>query len=344
MPRNAVIMLASCLAACAPVRDGQATSGWDIRAAEREGEVVVYLNTDVHQVIGEGFRRRFPKIKVRFVELPASRMQARLMVETDAGKPVADVAWSSSMDIQVKLINDGYAQTYRSPEAKGLPVWAVWRDQGFGVTAEPIVFAYNKKALKESEVPRSHAELLAALRDQPERWRGRIAMYDPEKSGVGFMYMSSDLQAYPDAWALYEAVARSKPGLFVPGAPLLGSLAGPHVLAYNMNGAYADWWTRNRNPDIGYLIPNDYSLSISRVAFITRSAPHPKAARVFLDYLMSDEGQARLAQARLTPIRPGAQTAAPGARPIRVGTALLANFDRGRREDVLTRWRGAFDR
>jgi len=339
----AAILFALTSAGCAPKPQGQATSGWDVRAAEREGEVVVYLNTDVHKVIGEGFRRRFPKIKLRFVELAAKPMQTRLIAETDAGRPVADVVWSSSMDIQVKLINDGYAQTYRSPEAKGLPAWAVWRDQGFGVTAEPIVFAYNKKALKESEAPRSHAALLAALRDHPDRWRGRIAMYDPERSGVGFMYMSSDLQTYPDAWSLYDALASSEPGLFVPGAPLLTSLSGPHVLAYNMNGSYADWWARHRDADIAYLTPSDYSLSISRVAFIARSAPHPKAARVFLDYLMSDEGQARLAEARLTPIRPAARQAAPGARPIRVGPALLANFDQGRREDVLARWRAVFD-
>ena len=340
---SAALGLALLLSACAPGAEGQATSGWDVRAAEREGEVVVYLNTDVHQVLAEGFRRRFPRIKARFVELPASQMQARLISETDAGEPVADVAWSSSMDIQVKLINDGYAQTYRSPEAKGLPARAVWRDQGFGVTAEPIVFAYNRKALKDSEVPRSHAALLAALRDHPERWRGRVAMYDPEKSGVGFMYMSSDLQAYPDAWALYGELAKSKPSLFVPGAALLDSLAEKNLLAFNMNGSYADWWSRHRDADIGYFAPSDYSLSIARVAFITRSAPHPKAARVFLDYLMSDEGQARLAQARLTPIRPTARAGAVGAgeRPIRVGPALLANFDQGRRAELLARWRSA---
>lgn len=339
----AALALAAALAGCAPKSIGQATSGWDIRAAEREGQLVVYLNTDVHQVIGEGFRARFPKIKVRFVELAAKPMQARIIAETDAGAPVADVAWSSSMDIQVKLINDGYAQTYRSPEAKGLPAWAVWRDQGFGVTAEPIVFAYNKKALKETEVPRSHAALLAALRADPERWRGKIAMYDPEKSGVGFMYLSSDLQAYPDAWPLYDALARSEPGLFVPGAPLLTSLSGAHDLAYDMNGFYADWWARHRNADIGYVVPSDYHLSLSRVAFITRSAPHPKAARVFLDYLMSDEGQRRLAQARLTPIRPadGAPALGAAGRPIRVGPALLANFDQGRRAELLARWKAA---
>jgi iron(III) transport system substrate-binding protein len=337
------LVLVTMLAGCAPKRAGQATSGWDVRAGEREGELVVYLNSDGHETVSDGFRQRFPKIKVRLVELPAHKIRQRLIAETDAGKPVADLVWSSAMDIQVKLINDGYAQTYRSPEAKGLPAWAIWRDQGFGVTAEPIVFAYNKKLLKESEVPRSHAALLAALRSNPDRWRGKIAMYDPETSAVGFMYMSSDLQAYPDAGALYDALARSEPGLFVPGAPLLTSLSGPHVIAVEVTSFFADWWRRNRDPDVGYVVPSDYHLLLSRVAFVTRSAPHPKAARLVLDYLMSDEGQRRLAQSGLPPIRPVGGEPTPGAagRPIRVGPALLANFDQGRRAELLARWKAA---
>lgn len=335
--------LAALATGCAPRVEGQATSGWDVMGAQREGEVVVYVNTGVYGPVAEGFRKRFPKIKLTMVEVAARPLQARVMAETDSGAPVADVAWSSSMDIQVKLINDGYAQTYRSPEARHLPAWAVWRDQGFGVTAEPIVFAYNKRLLKEEDVPRSHAALLAALRDDPARWRGRIAMYDPEKSGVGFLYLSSDTLVYPDAWALYDALAASDPGLYVPGAPILASVtSGKHLLAYDMNRSYADWWARGQGPDIGYVVPGDYYLSIARVAFITRAAPHPKAARLFLDYLMSEEGQRRLAQARLTPIREGLGAAPPpGGRPIRVGPALLANFDQGRRADMLARWRRA---
>lgn len=329
------------LAGCAPGVDGQATNGALIRAAEREGEVVVYVNTDVSGPIGAGFRRRFPKVKVRFVEVAARPMQDRVLAEADKGPAVGDIAWSSSMDIQVKLINDGYAQTYRSPEARNLPAWAVWRDQGFGVTAEPIVFAYNKRLLDEAHAPRSHAALLDALRGDPAHWRGKIAMYDPEHSGVGFLYLSTDTQVYPDAWPLLTAIGQSKPGLYVPGGALMKSLAtGEHVFVYNMNGSYADWWSTQPHSDIGYLTPTDYHLSISRVAFITKAAPHPNAARLFLDYLMSEDGQRQLAVARLTPIRDGidAPRVTPGGRPIRVGPALLANFDQARRAQMLERW------
>jgi iron(III) transport system substrate-binding protein len=328
---------------CAPGAPGQATRGSDIRAAARQGEVVVYINNDIHQPLVKDFERRFPKVKLRFVVLTSRDMQARVIEEATSGKPVADVVWTSAMDTQVKLINDGYAQTYRSPEARSLPAWARWRDQGFGVTSEPIVFVYNKRLLKGGDAPRSHAALLAALRADPERWRGKVAMYDPERSGMGFFYLSSNTQFYPDAWALYDAMAATGARTYVPGKPMLDRVAsGEHLLAFDMNGSYADWYVRNHGPDIGYVVPEDYHLSISRVAFITRVARHPGAARVFLDYLMSEAGQRRLLEVRLTPIRPGLGAAPPpGGRPMRVGPALLANFDQGRRAELLARWRRA---
>ncbi|MDR6624999.1 ABC transporter substrate-binding protein [Caulobacter segnis] len=336
---GAAVLIA--LAGCAPSAPGQATRASDVRAAAREGEVVVYINNDVHPELVEDFQRRFPKVKLRFVVLTSRDIQARVVEEARRGEPVADVVWTSAMDTQVKLINDGYAQTYESPEAKNLPAWARWRDQGFGVTSEPIVFVYNKRLLRGGDAPRSHADLLAALRADPARWRGKVAMYDPEHSGMGFFYLSSNTQFYPDAWALYDAMAKAGARTYVPAKPMLDRVAsGEHLLAFDMNGSYADWYVRGHGPDVGYIVPRDYHLSISRVAFITRAARHPGAARVFLDYLMSEGGQRRLLEVRLTPVRPGlGAVPPPGARPVRVGPALLANFDQGRRAELLDRWR-----
>ncbi|NQE61719.1 hypothetical protein E1H18_1975 [Caulobacter sp. RHG1] len=331
------------LAGCGPGAPGQATRAADVRAAGREGEVVVYINNDVHEQVVADFERRFPKVTLRFVVLTSRDMQAKVIQEAKSGQPVADVVWTSAMDTQVKLINDGYAQTYRSPEAVNLPAWARWRDQGYGMTNEPIVFVYNKRLLPDA--PRSHAALLAALKADPGRWRGKVGLYDPERSAVGFLYLSSNTQVYPDAWALYDAIRDVGGATYVPGRPMLDRVAsGEHLLAFDMNGSYADWYRRNLSTEaeIGYIVPEDYHLSISRVAFIAKAAPHPHAARVFLDYLMSEAGQRRLLEARLTPVRAGlGAPAAAGGRPIRVGPALLANFDQGRREALLSRWRAA---
>lgn len=283
----------------------QGTAPDVVRRALREGEVVVYGNTDVAGPVVAGFERRFPRVKVRYHELTATAIQKAIIAEAAAGRPVADLAWSSSMDIQVKLVNDGYAQAYRSPGAARLPRWAVWRDAGFGITAEPIGFAYNRRLLAPADVPRSHAGLLRAIRANPERWRGKIAMYDPAASGVGFMYMSADIQVYPDAWTLMGEIGRTRPGLYVPGGAILGRVSsGQHLLAYNMNSSYAAAWA-SRDPAIGYVTPTDYHFTVSRIAFITNGAPHPNAARLFLDYLLSEEGQRMLREGRLTPILAG---------------------------------------
>ena len=327
------------LGACRPTTEGQDTSPSVIRSALQEGEVVIYANTDVTGPIVEGFERRFPGMKARFVEVTSSKLQQAIQAEAKTGAGVADLIWSSSMDIQIKLINDGYAQAYRSKEADDLPPWAVWRNQGFGITAEPIVFAYNKRLLKPEDVPRTHAALLEALQANPDRWRGKIAVYDAEASGVGLMYLSADTQIYPDAWSLMSEIGESEPSLDVAGGVILGKLdTGERLLAYNMNAFYARWWSEHRNPDVAYVTPEDYHLSISRVAFIPRYAPHPNAARLFLDYLISEEGQATLKKAGFTPVREGgAETT--GARPIRVGPALLANLDQARRASLLSDWR-----
>ncbi len=339
--RTVAVVAVGLLAGCQPSGSGQATASPVVRRAQAEGQVVVYANTDMGGPVVAGFQKRYPRVRVVYRELTSSQIQSAVIAEAVSGGPVADIAWSSSMDIQVKLINDGYAQTYKSPEARRLPRWAVWRNQGFGVTAEPVGFAYNSRLLRPDEVPKSHAALLASLRDDPERWRGRIALYDPELSGVGFMYLSADLQKYPEAWTLMEAVARSEPGLYVPGGTILSKVAkGEHLIAFNMNRSYADSWAARNDGGVVYQTPTDYHFTVSRVAFVTRAAPHPNAARLFLDYLMSPEGQAKLRESRLTPVIDAATGASPdGATPIRVGPALLANLDQARRERVLSEWR-----
>jgi len=63
------------------------------------------------------------------------------------------------MVLQIKLVNDGYAATYVSQEAARLSDWANWKDQAWGVTAEPIVIVYNKRLLPPDQVPNSHHAL-----------------------------------------------------------------------------------------------------------------------------------------------------------------------------------------
>ena len=332
-------------AACSSEPEGAGTAQRVRWLARREGALHILTNTSLMGPVLEAFRRRWPGISVRLEDINSTRIAEQVRALADAGQDGPDLVWSTAMDVQVKLINDGYAQAYKSPHRAAMPDGSVWRDQGYGLTAEPIVFAYNKGQLAGDVVPRSHADLLRLLRTRPDVFDGRVTLYDAERSGVALMQLSADVQIYPDAWPLMEALGAQRPRLDTSGQRMMGQIAdGRMVFAYNMNRSYGESWAE-RVPQIGLITPDDYHLSVSRVAFIPRNAAHPNAARLFLDFLLSREGQRVIGALGVRPVRDDVDAplrpASPGVRPIRVGPALLANLDQARRATLLTRWDAA---
>jgi ABC-type Fe3+ transport system substrate-binding protein len=74
------------------------------------------------------------------------------IAESKTGRS-ADQGWRSAMDLQVKLVNDGYAQAYRSDATAALPKGAVWKDEDFDTSLEPGAMVYNRERLPASEIP-----------------------------------------------------------------------------------------------------------------------------------------------------------------------------------------------
>ena len=106
--------------------------GQTIAAAKKEGKVVVYsaLDTKAAQPLIKDFNALYPDIKVEYNDMNSTEMYNRFIAESASGQAGADVMWSSAMDLQVKLIDDGQAMTYASPEASKLPGWSVGRPNG----------------------------------------------------------------------------------------------------------------------------------------------------------------------------------------------------------------------
>jgi len=314
-----------------------------IDAARVEGRVRIYANADRAELVPvvAAFKHAFPGIQVFYADLGSTEMYRRFVSETQARRYSADIVWSSAMDQQVKLINDGYAQQYASPEKPALPGTAVWKNMGYGVTAEPIGFVYNRRLVPAAQVPRSHQELENLLRMRRADFAGKVATFDPARSNTGYLYLSQDFQTTRDTRSLMEAIAATGPMLETTTAPMLAGVAsGRLAIAYNVIGSYALEQAR-RNPDLGVVFPRDYTLVTSRIAFISREARHPAAARLFLDFLLSRAGQAQLARHSLWPVRsdvPARRLPAGQARVVRVGPQLLVNLDRLTRERFLRDW------
>ena len=324
--------------------------------AVREGRVVVYAATDqaVVQPVIDDFEALHPGIRVEYHDMNSTELYQRFLSESEAGGK-ADVVWSSSMDLQVKLVNDGHAQAYRSAQTAALPQWAVWKDEAFGTTYEPAVFVFNRNALAEADVPRTHAALLRLLAAQSERFAGRLITYDPTRSGVGMLLHSQDAQANPTAfWQLAKALGRGHVILDGTTNRMIDRIAaGEALIGYNLLGSYA-LSRAQHEPAIGVIWPLDYTLVLSRVAFISRQAKHPEAARLWLDHLLSARGQALLAEkAGLFSVREDGERSTTAAglraqlgeafRPIPIGSGLLTYLDQAKQRTFLLRWRQAVE-
>ncbi len=314
-----------------------------IAEARAERTVRVYANADAAELrpLIAAFEKAYPGIRVDYADIGSLEMYRRFIGETRGRKPSADIVWSSAMDLQVKLINDGYAQAYASPEKPALPSSAVWKNMGYGVTAEPIGIAYNRKLVPASQVPRTHEALEKLLTAKRKAFAGKVTLFDPARSNVGYLYLSEDLAITRDTRSLLSAIAATKPVLRAATEPMLQAVAtGQQAIAYNVIGSYALERARH-DPRIGVVLPRDYTIVTSRIAFIAREARHPNAARLFLDFLLSRTGQSMLSQHSLWPVRIGLNAhrlPADQARPIRVGPQLLANLDRLKRQRFLREW------
>jgi iron(III) transport system substrate-binding protein len=325
-----------------------------VEAAKKEGRLVVYATTDAAAAnpLIKDFQALYPGLQVDYTDLNSTELYSRFIAEVAAGSGTADVLWSSAMDLQVKLAAEGNAATYASPEIPSLPKWAVLANQAYGTTYEPITFVYNKRLVPAADVPADHTALLNLLNTKAAAFKAKVTAYDPEKSGVGYLFVNEDTKHFPQAWDLFRVFGRNNIKLYTSaGAMIERVTSGEHTIAYGIFGSYALARSK-RISALGIVMPKDYTLVASRVAFISAKAKNPNGAKLFLDYLVSKRGQNIIAnQADLYSLRDDvtgeattrrvAELVGDKARPIPISHDLLANLDEGKRLDFLKRWQAA---
>ncbi len=332
-----------------------------VAAAQKEDRLVVYSSTDSPSAepLLQDFKSLYPFVQVEYNDLNTTEIYNRFVAESAAGTGTADVLWSSAMDLQLQLVHNGNAQVYASPEIPDLPKWAVWQNQAYGTTLEPVTFTYNKRLLPQEALPQSHADLIRLLNEKTALFNGKVATFDPEKSGLGFLLMTQDLKVFPGLfpgfWDLVKALGRVSVKVYTStGAMLERVSSGEHLLAYNIIGSYG-LLRQKTDPSIGLVFPKDYTLAFSRIAFISKGARHPNTGKLFLDFLLSKRGQGIMANKSLIySIRHDVEGQATAAhlsqqmgkalKPITVGPDVLAYLDRNKRLDFLKHWQEALKR
>lgn len=323
---------------------------------EASEELVIYSTLDnrLASTLIEVFQASYPNVAVRYEDLLASEIAARVIAETDAGQPSADLLFSSAMDLQLKLANDGYGQEVSVAMARDWPAWAKWQDTAFALTFEPAVLVYHKPSFPDGP-PQSRLELLDWLANAPASLTGRVGTYDIEKSAVGYLFAARDAEHFPDIWSLLRAMGQAGLQTYPTSQAIIDRVAdGRLVLGYNILGSYAADQARLA-PDIGFVLLRDYTVVVSRVALVPRLAASPDLGQAFLAFLMSAEGQTLLSeQLRLPSVSLEVSGTGSGAamqaalgdqlRPVPVSPGVLVYLDQAKRQRLLRLWREALGR
>ena len=354
-PLSIIAALAAslCVAALAQVPAGYpADYAQTIAAAKKEGKVVIYsaLDTKAAQPLIRDFNAVYPDVKVEYNDMNSTELYNRYIAEFASGQAGADVMWSSSMDLQVKLVDDGKAMPYKSPETAKLPAWSIYKGEAYGTTFEPAVFIYNKRLVTGAEIPTDHASFAKIINGNVDKFKGKVTTYDIEKSGVGFMFVVQDSKYFPGMKDLVNGFGKTSYKVYSStGNMLEKTSSGEHLIGYNVLGSYA--LTRaKKDPGLGVVMPKDYTLVLSRVIFIGKGAKQPNAAKLWLDYVLSKRGQKVIGeQCELYSMRDdveGEYTAAAlkkkygeNLKPIPVNSEITQFLDPKKRLDFLSHWK-----
>lgn len=281
-----------------------------IEASRGEGSLLVYSNSSRTQwepfisVMAE----QYPWITIEVLDINSGELVERYLAESLTGTRTADLLVHQSLEGWINLRNRDALAEYTSAEDSMLPGYA---DQGGGIYVmgvDTTSFVWNKLLLSDDLVPENLGDLVEKIEANPGLFQGAIVTYGPSMSAAGFTNHYSYLAARgEDGWETLAGIGPSVRVESSAGPMLEKLLAGEYVLGYFI--ATASIQNRLADPGVDQLLgtklgsPEDGVPMISRSAAITRAAASPNSARLFMDLLLSQEGQIALARGNLPYLR-----------------------------------------
>jgi ABC-type Fe3+ transport system substrate-binding protein len=259
-----------------------------VAAAKKEGQVLIYTTLIVEQIVRpliKVFQSQVPGIDVKYVRADSTALVVRLTNEARANRPQADI-WHMVEGVR-PLIEAGIAGPLDLPAAKGLP--AAYTDpNGRWVTTNLALrsLAYNTKLVPQAQAPKSYADLVES------RFKGKF-VWNPNSVSGAYGFIGTVLRHMGEEKGLAYLRALAKQDITpVPmaiRAVLDRVIAGEYAIGLEMNNTHVHLSAAVGAP-VAWVPLDPVTLTL-QAAGLTAKAPHPNAARLFLDFMISRAGQ-----------------------------------------------------
>lgn len=256
-----------------------------LEQATKEGQVTVYhvASTEQIQPLLDMFTQK-TGIKTELMRAGTAQVYQRFLQEFDAGINTADIVSTSDEAQFVDLKKRGTLMKYTSTEDDKYE--ARFKDKDgyyYHQYVDLLGMAYNPNLVKPEEVPKKFTDLL-----EP-KWKGRLVQSHPGYSGHILSHVIAVVNIY--GWDYYQKLARNEPLIvqsIVESVPRV--VSGERHVAASMNTSQPVLAKQKGNPFVGVYAEEGVPVS-QNVMAIAKNAPHPNAAKVFLDFAMGKEGQ-----------------------------------------------------
>jgi len=268
-----------------------------VDGAKKEGRLVLYtgMETEEANIYAKEFAKKYPFIKTEIFRAAGEKVQARFLIEHRAGTHMADIFQTSIVQVY-QLKNAGLLARFVSEEAPAYPDG--FKDPQGQWTAFyqiPYVIGYNTRQVVSKDIPMRYEDLLnpkwkglISLETEEYQWFYHVLQIMGRDKGLDFMkkFAGQNLQMRKGHTLLAQLVAAGETAI----ATVVYS---NRVERMKASGAPIDW-VRFKGPTI---------TAINAIS-IPDKAPHPNAARLFVDFALSKEGQGLLRGQRRVPARP----------------------------------------
>lgn len=264
-----------------------------IAKAKSEGQVVFYtsMGLDTSRPVTLAFEKKYPFLKVEVLRLNSERVFNRVVVEHQTGKVHADVV---NMSVMPLLKNKRLLASYRSPEAAAFPVkFRDPDDTWTGLVGNYVVIGYNTRLVPEANRPKDWFDLT-----QPW-WKGKLAMDVEDFDWFGAMleYLGPE-----KGRRLMQGLAGQQID-WRKGHSLLAQLVAAGEFYASFLYAHRTQLTRDRGAPIDWVKSSKPVVVSQNAVAVLEKAPRPNAARLFVDFLMSEAGQKLLYEGGQIPLR-----------------------------------------
>jgi iron(III) transport system substrate-binding protein len=306
MKRIALALLAALLPAAAS-------------AQEASGKLILYTsqpNTDAQQTI-DTFKARHPKVDASFVRDGTPRVLAKLRAEIEAGGPQADVLLIADSVTMEGLKREGRLLAHERADVSAYPAGTHDpQKHWFATKLITTGIVYNAKAPFK---PASWTDLL-----KPEA-KGQVVMPSPLNSGAALIHAATLTGNLPGGWRYYEGLKGN--GALAGGGngDILKSVAGGEKLF----GVIVDFMPireKAKGAPVEFVFPQEGVSAVTEPAAILRGTKNPDAAKAFIDFLLSKEGQELALKQGYIPAHPDVPL--PAGYPPRAAIKVMS-FDAG---------------